>query len=67
MFLFGRLRVGRVRSVKELFIVLAIVAGVVGLEWVSNELAKESNWFLALISAGVFTYLVIRIVKEMKK
>ncbi len=52
---------------KELLIVLGIVAGIVAIEWVSNELAKESNWFIALTFFSVFTYFVIRAVKESKK
>jgi hypothetical protein len=53
--------------VKELLIVLGIVAAIVATEWVSNELAKESNWFIALTFFSVFTYFVIRAVKESKK
>ena len=52
---------------KELFIVLGLVAVIVAFEWFSNELAKESNWFLALAFFGLFTYFIIKIVKESKK
>ena len=67
MFLYGRLRLSLVRSVKELLIVLGIVAGIVAIEWVSNELAKESNWFIALTFFSVFTYFLIKGIKESKK
>jgi hypothetical protein len=53
--------------VKELLIVLGFVAVVVAFDWVSNELAKEANWFLALAFFSVFTYFLIRAVKESKK
>lgn len=52
---------------KELLIVLGLVALVVAFEWISNELAKEANWFLALAFFGLFTYLLIKAVKESKK
>jgi Ca2+/Na+ antiporter len=53
--------------VKELLIVLGLVALVVAFEWISNELAKEANWFLALAFFGFFTYFIIKVVKESKK
>ncbi len=52
---------------KELLIVLGIVAGIIAIEWVSNELAKEANWFIALTFFSVFTYFLIKAVKESKK
>jgi Ca2+/Na+ antiporter len=52
---------------KELLIVLGFVALVVAFEWISNELAKEANWFLALTFFSVFTYFLIKVVKESKK
>ena len=52
---------------KELLIILGLVAVVVAFEWVSNELAKESNWFIALTFFSVFTYFLIKAVKESKK
>lgn len=52
---------------KELLIVLGLVAVVVAFEWISNELAKEANWFLALTFFSVFTYFLIRAIKESKK
>jgi hypothetical protein len=52
---------------KELLIVLGFVALVVAFEWFSNELAKEANWFLAVMFFSVFTYFLIKVVKESKK
>ena len=52
---------------KELLIVLGFVAVIVAFEWIANELAKEANWFLALAFFSVFTYFLIRAVKESKK
>ena len=52
---------------KELLIVLGLVVVVVALEWVSNELAKEANWFIALTFFSVFTYFLIKAVKESRK
>jgi Ca2+/Na+ antiporter len=53
--------------VKEILIVLGLVALVVAFDWIANELAKEANWFLALTFFSVFTYFVVRAVKESKK
>jgi hypothetical protein len=53
--------------VKEILIVLGFVALVVAFEWISNELAKEANWFIALSFFSVFTYVLIKAVKESKK
>jgi hypothetical protein len=53
--------------VKELLAVLGVFVAIVAFEWVSNELAKESNWFIALSFFGVFTYVLIKAVKESKK
>jgi hypothetical protein len=53
--------------VKDLLIVLGITATIVALEWVSNQLAKEANWFIALAFFSVFTYFLIKAVKESKK
>ena len=52
---------------KEILIVLGLVALVVAFDWIANELAKEANWFLALTFFSVFTYFVVRAVKESKK
>jgi hypothetical protein len=52
---------------KELLIVLGFVALVVAFDWIANELAKEANWFIALSFFSVFTYFLIRAVKESKK
>ena len=52
---------------KELLIVLGFVALVVAFDWIANELAKEANWFIALTFFSVFTYFLIRAVKESKK
>jgi hypothetical protein len=53
--------------VKELLIVLGFVALVVAFDWIANELAKEANWFIALTFFSVFTYFLIRAIKESKK
>ena len=55
------------RSVKETLIVLGLVVLIAVFDWVANELAKEANWFLALIFFSGFTYFIIKIVKESKK
>ena len=52
---------------KELLIVLGLVAVIVAIDWISNELAKDANWFLALTFFSVFTYFLIKVVKESKK
>ena len=52
---------------KELLIVLGFVALVVAFDWIANELAKEANWFIALTFFSVFTYFLIRAIKESKK
>lgn len=52
---------------KELLIVLGLVALIVVFDWIANELAKEANWVLALAFFGGFTYFIIKIVKESKK
>ena len=52
---------------KELLGIIGLVVVIVILDWVSVELAKEANWFIALAFATIFTYFVVRVVKEMKK
>jgi hypothetical protein len=52
---------------KELLGIMGLVLLIAILDWVSVELSKEANWFIALAFASVFTYFVIQVVKEMKK
>ncbi len=52
---------------KELLIVLGLVAVIVAFDWIANELAKEANWLIALTFFSVFTYFLIKAVKESKK